>query len=446
MKKVITYGTFDLLHQGHVNLLRRAKELGDYLVVGVTSDAYDKERGKINVHDSLLQRVENVKNTGYADEILVEEYEGQKILDIQKLGIDTFAIGSDWVGKFDYLREYCEVVYLERTRGVSSTMLRNERGGVLRMGVIGTGRIAARMNEESKYVSRVNIEAAYNPHIESVSRFATEQELALGTADFDEFLDYVDAVYVATPHPTHADYVRRALEAGKHVLCEKPMCLDGAEAEELFALANAKGLVLMEAVKTAYLPAFEHLVVMAKSGRIGKIRDIDATFTSLRGQGGREWDPAMGGGSVNEFGSYTLLPIIKLLGCDFEDVEFFPTFSGGIDSFCRGVVRYKDATGSFKVGLGVKSEGSLVIAGTAGYVYVPAPWWKTDYFEMRFENPAENRRYYWRFEGDGLRYELMEFAQRCAGEGKSRAGLTQEESVALARVIGSFNKLHINAD
>lgn len=103
MTKVITYGTFDLLHQGHINLLRRAKELGDYLIVGITTDNFDLERGKLNTHDSLIERIEAVKKTGYADKIIIEEYHGQKIDDIQKYGADIFAIGSDWEGKFDYL-------------------------------------------------------------------------------------------------------------------------------------------------------------------------------------------------------------------------------------------------------------------------------------------------------------------------------------------------------
>ena len=127
MTKVITYGTYDLLHFGHIRLLERAKALGDYLIVGVTSDTFDRERGKINVQQSLMERVEAVRATGLADEIIIEEYEGQKIDDIKRLDVDIFTVGSDWRGKFDYLNAYCRVVYLDRTDGVSSTEIRSEQ-------------------------------------------------------------------------------------------------------------------------------------------------------------------------------------------------------------------------------------------------------------------------------------------------------------------------------
>ena len=121
MKKVITYGTYDLLHYGHIRLLERAKALGDYLIVGITSEAFDKARGKINVQQSLMERIAAVRATGLADKIIVEEYEGQKIDDIQRYDVDIFAIGSDWKDKFDYLKEYCQVVYLDRTEGISTS-------------------------------------------------------------------------------------------------------------------------------------------------------------------------------------------------------------------------------------------------------------------------------------------------------------------------------------
>ena len=155
MRKVITYGTFDLLHQGHINLLRRAKELGDYLIVGVTSDSFDRERGKLNVRNNVLERVDSVRKTGYVDEIIIEDYIGQKIDDIQRYDIDIFAIGSDWEGKFDYLNEYCQVIYLPRTLGISSTILRAESEIIYKVGIVGCGRIANRFVVESRFVNGI---------------------------------------------------------------------------------------------------------------------------------------------------------------------------------------------------------------------------------------------------------------------------------------------------
>ena len=126
MKKVITYGTFDLLHKGHIRLLQRAKKLGDYLIVGVTSDEFDKNRGKCNTVQSLEERIENIRKLNIADEIIVERYVGQKIDDIKKYEVDIFTVGSDWVGKFDYLEDYCVVAYLPRTKYISSSRIRRK--------------------------------------------------------------------------------------------------------------------------------------------------------------------------------------------------------------------------------------------------------------------------------------------------------------------------------
>lgn len=200
MKKVITYGTYDLLHQGHINLLKRAKELGDYLIVGVTNDNFDRDRGKLNVRNNVLERVEAVKATGYADKIIIEDYVGQKIDDIQKYNVDIFAIGSDWEGKFDYLNEFCQVVYLPRTQGISSTMLRNESQETVNIGIIGCGRIAKRFPSEASVVSGVNVCAAFDLSKDAVVTMSKDNESVWAYADLEKFYDAVDAVYIATPH------------------------------------------------------------------------------------------------------------------------------------------------------------------------------------------------------------------------------------------------------
>lgn len=155
MIKVITYGTYDLLHYGHIRLLQRAKELGDYLIVGVTSDDYDRTRGKINNQQSLMERVAAVKATGIADEVIVEEYEGQKIDDIRRYNVDIFTVGSDWEGKFDYLNQYCKVVYLPRTEGISSSEIRAKKNK-LAIKIVGSSVIGKKFKSECNYVNGVD--------------------------------------------------------------------------------------------------------------------------------------------------------------------------------------------------------------------------------------------------------------------------------------------------
>ena len=196
MKKVITYGTYDLLHYGHIRLLERAKALGDYLIVGVTAEDFDKVRGKINVEQSLVERMEAVRATGIADEIIVEEYEGQKIDDIRRYDVDIFTVGSDWVGKFDYLNEYCEVVYLDRTQGVSSTEIRSGRS-TLKVGFVGDGPVLEKYLAESKYVNGMEL----------AGQLSVGQNPEAFDEEYATLLEASDAVYLATHANNHYEQI-----------------------------------------------------------------------------------------------------------------------------------------------------------------------------------------------------------------------------------------------
>lgn len=125
MKRVITYGTFDLFHIGHLNILRRARSLGDYLVVAVSTDEFNLIKGKICTYP-YEQRAEILKAISYVDKVIPENNWEQKIDDIKENQIDIFVIGDDWKGKFDFLKEYCEVIYLPRTEGISTTEIKNQ--------------------------------------------------------------------------------------------------------------------------------------------------------------------------------------------------------------------------------------------------------------------------------------------------------------------------------
>ena len=435
MKKVITYGTYDLFHFGHLRLLERAKALSDYLIVGVTTDNFDMERGKMSTCNNVMERIEAVRATGLADQIVIEEYQGQKIDDIQKYGVDVFAIGSDWEGKFDYLREYCDVVYLPRTEGISSTQLREGRPNVC-IGMIGTGSIARRFVPEAKCVNSNNVVAAYNPNQDDCNLFCEQYGISKVATSKEELLDMCDAVYIASPFDTHYSYAKSALTAGKHVLCETPFVMGKAQAEELYQLAEEKQLVLMAALKTAYCPAFGHLVSLLKSGVIGDIVEVNASVTTLMD----DYAVKSYGGSMTENACFPLLPIFKFLGTNVENINFYSKMKGDVDLFTKAIFRYPSAVASFQVGLGVKTEGNMVISGTKGYAYVPAPWWKTDYFELRFEDWNLNKKYFYPYAGEGLRYEIKDFITAILSKGYFYSKISKEENLKMAEVQEQYLK------
>ena len=128
------------------------------------------------------------------------------------------------------------------------------------------------------------------------------------------------------------------------------------------------------------------------------------------------------------------------MGVNYNSLSLFSRMENGVDVFTKGLFQYPHATCSFKVGLGVKTEGSLVISGTKGYAYVPAPWWKTDYFELRYEDQNENKKYFYKWDGYGLRYEIQEFISCIINKRFSSSRLRRSESIQMATVMGQFNK------
>ncbi len=438
MTKVITYGTYDLLHYGHIKLLERAKALGDYLVVGVTADDSDRTRGKINVQQSLMERVEAVRETGIADEIIVEEYEGPKIDDIKRLGIDIFTVGSDWTGKFDYLNEYCKVVYLDRTKGVSSSEIRSQKNN-LRIGIIGNSHIMNKIIRESVYVNGLEITGIFNS--DPINPIIPADPNIPVTQDYEQLLNNVDAIYVLSHPSRHFHDVKAALEKGKHVLCESPVALTRAECAELFTIAKMKDLILSDGIKTAYSTAYSRMILLAKGGKIGDVISVDAICTSLQ-----EIDYSDNERIAHTWNSLTawaptaLLPIFQLLGDNYEDAQIYSRIVNEeyqYDEFSKVTFHYPGAVASIKVGKGVKSEGELIISGTKGYIYVPAPWWKTEYFETRFENPADNRRYFYQLDGEGIRNQLVSFLRRI--ENKGISAISESTSLAIAGIMERYD-------
>ena len=286
----------------------------------------------------------------------------------------------------------------------------------IRLGIIGTGRIARRAITEIRETGAFEITVVMNPNGEHAASFASENRILKSVDHIGALCAEADAVYIASPHATHYEYAMACLKNGKHVICEKPMAFSQKEAEALYAAAEDNLLVLMEAVKTAYCPGFQKMKEVITAGVIGEVVDVEAAFTKLLPEGGREYTDKKYGGSFTEFGTYAMLPVFEFLGTAYDKVTFLSRKAGDVDGYTKAVFAYGNRYACAKTGLTVKSEGQLLISGTQGYLLAPSPWWLTKYFEVRHEDPKQIERYECEFAGDALRYEFQEFADRIGGK------------------------------
>lgn len=307
------------------------------------------------------------------------------------------------------------------------------------LGIIGTGRIAGKFIDEIRALEDLNLLGVFNPHIESAEKFCREHKLFHAFKSLEDLFESVEAVYIASPHHTHYEYARQALEHGIHVLCEKPLVVLPDEVGVLYSLARDKGLTLLEGIKTAYYPGFIEFERIIESGRIGEVVDVEASFTKLVASDVPEMSSKQGGGSVLWLASYPLYAIGRLLGADFLDASFFTRRDeNGIDVFTRGVLKYDGRSASFKVGLGAKTDGCLVVTGTQGFAVVPAPWWNTKDFWLGFEDPNVKEEYSYELKGYGLRYEIAEFARLIRQNETVSERMTQADSEFIAKVMSMF--------
>ena len=238
-----------------------------------------------------------------------------------------------------------------------------------------------------------------------------------------------------------------ALKNKKHVLCEAPLSLTVEQWKELKSEAKAQHLVLMDSIKTAYATAYYRLLLMVKSGIIGEVVTVDSICTSQSNllMSKTENFPYIWN-SMSEWGATAMLPIFELMGTDYKEKIITSRIQEGnddFDLFTKIAFIYPHGVASLKIGQGVKSEGELLISGTKGYIYVAAPWWKTDYFEVRYENPANNKRYFYQLEGEGIRYEIVSFLKTIQ-RGTDYKYIDDGISEAIVQVMQDFkNKKYI---
>lgn len=427
MKKVITYGTFDLFHKGHYNIIKRAKEYGDYLIVGVTSESYDIERGKLSVHDSLMKRIQNVKNTGLVDEIIIEEYLGQKIRDIIKYNIDTFVIGSDWIGKFDHLKKLCDVVYLDRTKNISSTEIRNRADNIFKMGIVTDVVDDKNVILETKYVSGIHVESVFSEYINVASTFCNKYELDCFFNDYNCFLESVDFVYIKTDIDKRYQYIKTAITRNKSVICDAPFSLDSRKVKELLELARINKVLLMENVVTVYLRAFTQLIWMVEGGVIGDIVNV---------RGAISYEDFENKNDIYNMLTLCNILIMKTLGINYKDFDY-KIIKDPEDniSFIHLKFDYEDAIGLIEIGRHLELKNELVIIGKKGTITVDNKWWETGYFELYDKEQNSLKKYSFNFEGNGFRYIVQQLLIMLRDERNESVRLLDSESIQVAEIV-----------
>jgi predicted dehydrogenase len=317
-------------------------------------------------------------------------------------------------------------------------VLRASAKPILKLGILGVEGMAERFYTASKVISGMEMVAAYDEDPQKLAKFCRGKGKMEPMESEEKFFAECDAVFINSSPERHYDHIMTALETGCHVICNPPMFLNVKEAKECYAKADEKELVLFEGLKTLYFPAFEHLLLLVKSGRIGAVKDIDVSCSQVPDHMELVVKDKYQG-SFYDWAPTALLPIIKTFETECKDCQLINFENENFSYFTRGLLRYPNATAAIRLGKGMKVEGELIITGTKGYLYVPAPWWKPEYFEIRSEDLRNVKKYFYSYEGDGLRYMIYSFLH--AINDPERGLLhTRAEVLRATKLIEKFEK------
>lgn len=426
MKKIITYGTFDLFHKGHYNILKRAKDRGDYLIVGVTGENYDIGRGKLNVHDTLATRIENVKKTGFADEIIVEEYLGQKIGDIIKYDIDAFVIGDDWKGKFDHLSKYCEMIYLERTKGISSTQLRQETFNHYDIGIVSDIADDNKIIEEAKLLSGFEVKNVYSDNKKVLEEFQKKYNVDKSFNDYEDMLNSSDIIYIRCTLENRTKYIRRALEAKKHVVYDPPATLNPDELKELFSIAKENNVIFMENIKMVHIFVFNQLLWMTQGGLIGDILSFNCSISKIdENRSNLFYDLSI----------LCLLPMLKIMGQDYLKSEIKVTKNGNNIEFASMYFDYPKGIAVINAGNTIRVNNRIEIIGSEGTIRMTGDWWKCKHFEIHKPGLKDIEIFNTNYDGDGFKYLIKELSRMLSTNRINTKTIPEEESLKIVEIF-----------
>ena len=431
MKKIITYGTFDLFHKGHYNILKRAKEHGDYLIVGVTGENYDIGRGKLNVHDSLATRIENVQNTGFADEIIVEEYLGQKIGDIIRYDIDTFVIGNDWKGKFDHLSKYCNMVYLERTKGISSTKIREETFNQYDIGIICDYLDDNELVREAKMVNGFKVKNIFCENKNLLSAFKEKYAIENAFDDYESMIQASDIIFVRCTIADRLKYITKALNSGKHVIYDCPATFDSQEMKKLFDLATENNVILMENIKMVHIYVFNQLLWMTQAGLIGDILSFNCSISK---------NDSSRSNLFYELSTTSLLPMLKIMGYDYEMADFQVNKDGEDIEFASMNFVYPKGRALINVGDKIRVDNHLEIIGTKGTIRMKGDWWRCKNFEIHTPGSNDVQLFNTNFEGNGFKYLVKAMSTMLTNGRIDTKSITKSEMIKIVEILEQMKK------
>ncbi len=435
MKKVITYGTFDLFHKGHYNILKRAKEYGDYLIVGVTGENYDIGRGKLNVYDTLATRIENVKNTGFADEIIVEEYLGQKIGDLIRYDVDCFVIGDDWKGKFDHLSRYCDMIYLERTKGISSTQIREERFNQYDIGIIFEEADDNQLIKESKFVNGFDVKNIFCEDEKVLEEFQEKYHVENVADSYEELLNSSDIIFVRCAIERRYDYIYQALNFGKHVIYDSPATFDSEQLKTLLNLAKEKNVILMENIKMVYIYIFNQLLWMTQGGLLGDILSFTCSVSK---------NDSHHSNLFYALSASSILTMLKVMGQNYEKADFIVNkFENNIEFASMNFV-YPNGRAIINVGENVRVDNQLEIIGTEGTIRMKGDWWRSKNFELHTPGSKDMQLYNTNFEGNGFKYLLKAMSTMLSNNNITSMGVFEDETIKIVEILDQVNKVIFN--
>ncbi len=381
-----------------------------------------------------VTRIENVKKTGFADLIIVEEYLGQKIQDIINYNVDILVVGSDWKGKFDHLSKYCEVKYLERTKNISSTQIREEAMSTFRFGIVTDTVYDNEAVIEPKHVSGIHLESVFAPNKEIAKKFQEKYELDSGYDNYNQFLNSIDIVYIKTKRAERYKYVKDAILAKKHVICDTPYTLDLDQLKELNSIAEENGVVLYNNITLLYLQAFGQLLWNARGNLIGDVISIRCCVSKKEFDTKREMD-------FIDLAVYPITAIFKILGIKLENLNL-KLIKNEDNSISYGMLMfsYNKAVAMAEIGYNTELKGIMEIIGTNGSILVPHEWWKIGYFKIKNQGEDNYKRYTFNLDGNGFRYLVQDMLALIRDDRNKSQRLKESEIIAITKILKEISE------